>query len=115
MAITYTNQTSKKKKTKKKSEGVLRAERELQKTLARVGYKGGSSVSRRLQTGPTVVSKPSNVVYSDAIPGNGSKKETVTYTGDEILGIALNHKSNYEPIRKDNKKAAVDSANMRRN
>ena len=54
-------------------------------------------------------------VTSDRVPGNGHAKERNVYTGDEIMGIALNHKSNYEPIRKDNKKAAIDSAQMRRN
>jgi hypothetical protein len=52
---------------------------------------------------------------SDRVAGNGHAKERNVYTGDEIMGIALNHKSNYEPIRKDNKKAAIDSAQMRRN
>lgn len=54
-------------------------------------------------------------VTSDRIPGNGTAKEQSRYTGNEIMGITLNHKSNYEPVRRDNKKAAVDSAQMRRN
>ena len=54
-------------------------------------------------------------VTSDAIPGNGVAREKSKYTGDEIMGITLNHKSNYEPVRRDNKKAAIDSAQMRRN
>ena len=58
--------------------------------------------------------KPSNISYSNAIPGNGSKKETIRYTGDEIMGVALMHKQAYEPIRKDNKEAAVQSSQMRR-
>lgn len=53
-------------------------------------------------------------VTSDRIPASGPAKERVQYTGDEIMGITLNHKSNYEPVRRDNKKAAVDSAQMRR-
>lgn len=54
-------------------------------------------------------------VTSDTIPGNGHARHQNTYTGDEIMGITLNHKSNYEPVRRDNKKAAIDSAQMRRN
>ena len=54
-------------------------------------------------------------VISDTIPGNGEKKKTNKYTGNEIAGIALNHKQNYTPIRKDNKQAAIESAQMRRN
>lgn len=56
-----------------------------------------------------------NAKLSNQVSGNGSKKETIKYTGDEIMGVVLNHKSNYEPVRKDNKKAAVDASQMRRN
>lgn len=56
-----------------------------------------------------------NRVTSDKIAGNGTAKERQQYTGNEIMGIALNHKSNYEPIRRDNKEAAIASAQMRRN
>lgn len=44
----------------------------------------------------------------------GYKKPTCVYTGDELLGIATMHKSNMVPIRKDNKQAAIDAAQMRR-
>lgn len=43
-----------------------------------------------------------------------SKKHRMTYTGDELMGIATMHKSNMVPIRKDNKQAAIDAAQMRR-
>ena len=52
---------------------------------------------------------------SDVIPGNGTKKDSITYTGNEIAGIVVTHKSNLMPIRKDNKQAAIDAATMRRN
>ena len=51
---------------------------------------------------------------SDVVCGNGTKRDTVKYTGDEIAGIVTTHKSNLMPVRKDNKQAAVDAANMRR-
>ena len=54
------------------------------------------------------------VKTSDKV-GNGSAKETKVYTGNEIAGIAVTHKSNLMPIRKDNKQAAIDIAQMRRN
>lgn len=57
-------------------------------------------------TKPTV--KLSNTV------GNGAKVEEKRYTGTEIAGIAVTHKSNLVPIRKDNKQAAIDVAQMRR-
>lgn len=46
--------------------------------------------------------------------GNGLKKQTNTYTGNEIMGIATMHKSNLVPIRKDDKQGAKDIASMRR-
>lgn len=52
---------------------------------------------------------------SDRIAGNGTAKERMQYTGDEIAGIVTTHKSNLMPVRKDNKKAFVDAAQMRRN
>lgn len=58
--------------------------------------------------------KTSPRVTSDKVAGNGTKKESMRYTGDEIMGIVDTHKSNAMPIRKDNKQAAVDAAQMRR-
>ena len=56
----------------------------------------------------------STVKTSDNIPANGAAKNRSKYTGDEIAGIVVTHKSNLMPIRKDNKQAAVDAASMRR-
>lgn len=53
-------------------------------------------------------------VTSDSIPDSGVAREQLKYTGDEIMGITLNHKSNFEPVRRDNRQAAIDSARMRR-
>lgn len=52
---------------------------------------------------------------SDQIAGTGAQRKSQTYTGTEIAGIVVTHKSNLVPIRKDNKQAAVDAASMRRN
>lgn len=56
----------------------------------------------------------SNLRTSDKICSNGTKKDRVKYTGDEIAGIVVTHKSNLMPVRRDNKQAAVDAASMRR-
>jgi hypothetical protein len=61
------------------------------------------------------VQSTNTIKTSDKICGSGSIKESQTYTGNEIMGITLLHKSSFEPIRKDNKQAAVDAAHMRRN
>lgn len=55
-----------------------------------------------------------SVRLSNTVAGNGAKKEEKVYTGNEIVGIAVTHKSNLVPIRKDNKQAAIDVAQMRR-
>ena len=60
------------------------------------------------------VSSTNNVKTSDEICANGSIKDKPKYTGDEIAGIVVTHKSNLMPIRKDNKTAAIDAAQMRR-
>lgn len=41
-----------------------------------------------------------------------ARKEDQRYTGDKALGVALMHKSNYQPVF--NAEAAVDIAKMRR-
>ena len=46
--------------------------------------------------------------------GNGYAREKQKYTGDQIAGVVLNHKSNYEPVRRDNPQAAIEAAKMRR-
>jgi hypothetical protein len=75
-----------------------------------------SNKSRNLNTIPDYKCQSNNTVpTSDKICSNGSIKEKQTYTGNEIAGVALMHKQNYEPIRKDNKQAAVASSQMRRN
>lgn len=101
-----------KKKKKNKSHAVKAAEEALNDTLKRVGYKGNTVKPK----GPYQHDLgPMNRVTSDTIPGNGNKKETKVYTGNEIGGIAVMHKSNLVPIRKDNKDGFIDVAQMRRN
>ena len=64
---------------------------------------------------PDYTEHKSKVQLSNRIAANGVAKERVQYTGDEIAGIVTTHKSNLMPVRKDNKKAIVDAAQMRRN
>lgn len=70
---------------------------------------------KKRYTKPLKIETTKQTMTSDTIPGNGSKRDSNKYTGSEIAGIALNHKQNYEPVRRDNKQAAIDSAQMRRN
>ena len=55
----------------------------------------------------------STAATSNTIPGNGTKEEKPTYSGDYIIGIATTHKSNLVPVgRGDDPK---HYATMRRN
>lgn len=56
------------------------------------------------------------VKLSNKIAGHGPAKESLTYSGErQLLGIATMHKSNMVPVFADNKQAAIDIAQMRRN
>lgn len=114
--MTTTN--TRRKKPKKKTARQLQLEKEHNEFLKRMGV-GKTKLpvnSKGKRAGIYDIPDYScERVTSDQIPGNGTAKEKNKYTGDEIMGVTLNHKSNYEPVRRDNKKAAVDSAHMRRN
>lgn len=85
----------------------------MEQFLRRVGYKGTAS--------KTSVNEIPNYrtdnyrITSNAIPGNGSKKDQKVYSGTEISGVVTTHKSNLMPVRRDNPQAAIDAAQMRRN
>lgn len=97
-------------KTKRKS--LIEAERQMELLLKRVGYTGkNKGVSVNEIPNYRVNAK---VPTSDIIPGGSYRRHEPKYSGDEILGIVVTHKSNLMPIRKDNKQAAVDASQMRR-
>ena len=100
----------KRRKAKRKSHKLLKAEAEHKKFLEKLGVGKSKSDYRydlpNLDCGPRIT--------SDTICANGTKKQSNKYTGNEIAGIVTTHKSNLMPVRKDNKQAAVDAANMRR-
>jgi len=114
--MTTTN--TRRRKAGKKTQKQIQAEQEHEAWLAKMGVgktklptnKKGERVG--IHDIPDYSTKR---VTSDRIPAHSPARDRVQYTGDEIMGITLNHKSNYEPVRRDNKKAAVDSAQMRRN
>lgn len=116
----YSTTNTRKRKAKKKTARQLQAEKEHQAFLKKHGVDDASLKNKLYQNGkrksvndiPTYDYQSRQT--SDQIAGNGTAKDRKKYTGNEIAGIALNHKSNYEPIRKDNMQAAIDSANMRR-
>jgi len=95
----------------KRKPGWKKAQQEHEEFLKSIGITGKKSEYRAEIPNYKV---ERSVPTSDVICGNGTKKETQQYTGDEIAGIVVTHKSNLMPVRKDNKQAAVDAANMRR-
>lgn len=96
----------------KKRPGWKKAEAEHEAWLKKMGVTGKKSDYRAPM--PDYKSDRQSLPTSDVICGNGTKKDANKYTGDEIAGIVVTHKSNLMPVRKDNKQAAVDAANMRR-
>jgi hypothetical protein len=103
----------KKRKIVTKAERKAAQEKEMQRFLKRMGY-SGTGPAESIHEIPCYKVK-SAYKTSDQIPGNGPKFQQNTYSGDQLLGISQMHKSNAVPIRKDNKQAAVDAAQMRRN
>ena len=93
----------------KRKPGWKQRQEEHEAYLKKLGVTGKKSDYRYdipdYSTGPRVT--------SDKIAGNGTKKESVQYTGDEIAGIGLLHKSNLVPVRKDSNDAK-EIARMRR-
>lgn len=96
-----------------KAERKIAQEKEMERFLKRVGYKGIASKTSVYEIPD--YSTNNYRITSNAIPGNGSKKEQNVYSGNEIAGITVMHKSNLVPIRRDNPQAAIDAAQMRRN
>lgn len=99
------------KKTKRKS--LIEAELQMQRLLKRVGYTGKY---KDVMVNEIPDYRTDSLRYtSNIMPAQGPKKEQKVYTGDELLGLSTMHKSNTVPIRKDNKQAAIDASQMRRN
>jgi hypothetical protein len=95
---------------KKKSKRILELEKEHELFLKKKGYTGkykDLSVNELPDLRCTIP--------SGSVPGNGVSRKTNQYTGTELLGLGTLHKSNCVPIRKENKTAAIEISQMRRN
>ncbi len=93
-----------------KSKNLIEAEQYMEKLLKRVGYTGkykGISVNEIPSYKIEIRHKTSDIVCSSA-----PKKEQSIYSGEELIGIAVSHKSNLLPI--SNKEDAIAVSNMRR-
>jgi len=117
-----TTKYNSKKRNRKKTAKLLKAEVEHEKFMRKMGvsqeqlegklydkYGKRKSVNERpdYNTGPRMT--------SDTVAGHGAAKESMIYSGErKLLGIATMHKSNMVPIFADKKEDAKDIAAMRR-
>ncbi len=103
--------STKKRKSRKKSKSLLSAEAALAKYYSKLGV-DKSTANAGIDI-PDYRQHKNTIPTAGRMIGNGSKKESTSYTGTEIAGIATMHKSNAVPVRKDSNDA-IDIANMRR-
>ena len=111
---------TRKRKKKKKTKALLAAEAEHQKFLHRIGVHDSKQKPRSVaQSGSAPAlgagGQRFESSHSDQLPTWDSsmcKKAENKYTGTEIMGVAVMHKSNAIPVR--GKQAAVEVARMRR-
>jgi hypothetical protein len=101
------------KRKMSKEQRKVAQQKEMDRFLRRVGYQG---TAPKTSVNEVPDYRTDNYrITSNQIPGNGSKKSQNVYSGDQLAGIVVTHKSNLMPIRKDNPQAAIDAAQMRRN
>ena len=80
-----------------------------------VGKWPGAVIDKSLRVSPVVEYKPPvtvNPCSSRFVPYGGTAKPKQTYTGIEVIGVAVLHKSCLQPIFSN--EHAVDAAHMRR-
>ena len=113
--MTTTRYNSKKKK-RTPSERELQSRAEHDKWLMKMG----AHPSQRSKTRPTGINRVPDYKEhqgthkcSNNITGVAAKREEKQYTGNELSGIGLLHKSNLVPVRKDSNDAK-EIARMRR-
>lgn len=103
-----TSLNTRKRKSKKKTAGVLEEERKTAELLRKVGYVANSGHRAEMPS-----YKVERAIPCSDFVGNGFKRVVKQYTGDELAGIGTLHKSNMVPVRKDSNDAK-EIARMRR-
>lgn len=94
---------------KRKRKNVSQEDVKTQKLLEKLGYNKDHNFRYDM---PNYRVSKSDMKTSDTV-GNGFKNMRKQYTGDELAGIGVLHKSNMVPIRKDSNDAK-EIARMRR-
>ena len=119
--MTTTQYNRKRKPSKNKRNLVAQAEHD--KWLTKRGIHPDQLAEKKKAIGnvspysiPDYRSQSTNTVpTSDKICGNGTKKDSLQYSGErKLLGVATMHKSNMVPIFADKKEDAKEIARMRR-
>ena len=112
-----TSLNTRKRKNKNKTARQLAAEAEHEEFLKRMGVGKTKLPTNKKGQRVGIYEIPDYTVErvtSDNIPAHGPARARVQYTGNEIAGVVVTHKSNLMPVRKDNLQAAKDAATMRR-
>lgn len=99
-----------KKRVTSRSGKIAAEQAKIDALLKKVGYKGGGGSVHKVPDYETPV--PNLAKCSNTVTYTPHSRVRKKYTGDEIIGIAVMHKSNAVPIR--SKKTAEEVAKMRR-
>lgn len=99
------------KKKKKVSEKEAAANAKHQKWIEKMGYKKTEGKYRN--EFPDYGTSNTLPTSNRMVPFHGAKKESLIYTGNQLIGIGTLHKSNMVPVSK-NSNDAKDIAKMRR-
>jgi hypothetical protein len=121
--MTTTKYTRKKSKNKSVSQKELKARQEHDKYLIKMGAhpnqlkdklpKNARGERVGIYTIPDYTIHQGSAVCTNVVHGSTAKKHENVYTGDELAGIGMLHKSNMVPVRKDSNDAK-EIARMRR-
>jgi hypothetical protein len=121
--MTTTKYSRKKSKNKSVSQKELKARQEHDKYLIKMGAHPNQLKDKLptnakgqrigIYTIPNYKQHQGTLSCSNSVTGSTAKKHENFYTGDELAGIGMLHKSNMVPVRKDSNDAK-EIARMRR-
>ena len=111
-----TTKYNSKKNQKTPNERELQSRAEHDKYLMKMGAHPSQRTAKNTSSGNTIPDYKAHqgtVSCSNNITGFAAKRHENQYTGDELAGIGMLHKSNMVPVRKDSNDA-IEIARMRR-
>ena len=111
-----TTQYSRKKRKKLPTEKQLQAQAAHEKYLRKLGYTPPAERKGKQESpykAPDYKQHQGTYTLGNNLVGSTAKRKENVYTGDELAGIGMLHKSNMVPVRKDSDDAK-EIARMRR-